>query len=650
MRQRHGAVRSRATHIADTSMEPSDSLYSSQVDVEPVPATEIGRGSVTDGSISSEGLGIAAYAATIRPVAIVDVLPTLPDADYPELSYAVLTTDDRLYKNIGEVWVLGVDGADIVAESITAGRIAAGAIGTTQLAVGAWNTSNLLKNGDFEEGLTAYGTTDLYLPGWSRRSSTEYGFLTSVNARSGTHISVFRSTTGLSAPGITQTVNVIPGRTYRLSGWLWKAVAGGQTNNLRMTTLDASGGIVAAAAILLHTSTTGTPTYVEGTYTIPDDGTVSAVRIEVVAGGNPLVAEIFASEDVTLELIPAGARNTTGSVLIDENGIVIKDSYSEAVLTAAGFAGSWSDFISLGLYNARFLFGTAGALTLGSTSLPYWVSSAPSGSPTLTKLAGSGVEVKFSNVGDILRLESTFVPVHQGAWYQIPVYGNINAVGGSFPTYSIIVSWYDDTSTIISTVTHDTGIGTHGLHEPPLIEAPTTAHFAKVRLNVTEGGLHSAAAYYRFYSVAFLRAPQENLAGYNLVADALTVTDAVLVSSGGIFEAGGRVIASAIISPTALAATTNDWLPTGFPDCFVIRVGTDATPRTLTGLADGDSGQVIWLHNRNSSTTLTLAHDSASSTAAMRFFCPGAVNYALTGKSSVMLIYSITDSRWLVMG
>jgi hypothetical protein len=80
---------------------------------------------------------VAEFASTIRPVAIVEELPDLPNVDYPEFSYVVLTTDGLLYKNVADAWVQPVSGDEIEANSITAAQIAAGAIGTSELAVGA---------------------------------------------------------------------------------------------------------------------------------------------------------------------------------------------------------------------------------------------------------------------------------------------------------------------------------------------------------------------------------------------------------------------------------------------------------------------------------------------------------------------------------
>jgi hypothetical protein len=109
----------------------------------------------------------------------------------------------------------------------------------------------------------------------------------------------------------------------------------------------------------------------------------------------------------------------------------------------------------------------------------------------------------------------------------------------------------------------------------------------------------------------------------------------------------GRIRFASTISPAQLTANQNDWNPTNLATANVIRIQTDATPRTITGIVAGADGDELFLHNRNSATAITLSHD-ATSTAANRFYCPGAVDYSLVGKATVRLIYSGADSRWLV--
>lgn len=75
------------------------------------------------------------FADTIIPPEVVTELPALPDEDYPVGSLVFLTVDAKLYRNVdGSTWSRAVDGADLITDSVTAGQIAAGAIGTNELA------------------------------------------------------------------------------------------------------------------------------------------------------------------------------------------------------------------------------------------------------------------------------------------------------------------------------------------------------------------------------------------------------------------------------------------------------------------------------------------------------------------------------------
>lgn len=104
-----------------------------------------------------------AFAASLAMPEIVTALPTLPNARFPEKSLVVLNNsghpdNGKLFRNVAGAWTKAVDGADIVANSITAAAIVAGAIGATQIAAGAvrarhlliGNFDNLLEDPGFE--------------------------------------------------------------------------------------------------------------------------------------------------------------------------------------------------------------------------------------------------------------------------------------------------------------------------------------------------------------------------------------------------------------------------------------------------------------------------------------------------------------------
>ena len=105
-----------------------------------------------------------------------------------------------------------------------------------------------------------------------------------------------------------------------------------------------------------------------------------------------------------------------------------------------------------------------------------------------------------------------------------------------------------------------------------------------------------------------------------------------------------------VISPTVLSADAHNWEPTNYDIVNGIRIQTDATPRTITGIvAPPNSGIFYWLYNVNSSTSVTLAHDSTSSTAANRFFCPNNANLTIRARGAVMVVYDGSSSRWRVI-
>ncbi|WP_447910578.1 hypothetical protein [Brevundimonas bullata] len=99
----------------------------------------------TSGNASGLSTGISATTASIQVTDFASNI-TAPElmttvqrlAATPTLGRIVFdTTDGKLYRGTGSAWDRSTDGADITADSITAGQIAAGAISTTELAAGA---------------------------------------------------------------------------------------------------------------------------------------------------------------------------------------------------------------------------------------------------------------------------------------------------------------------------------------------------------------------------------------------------------------------------------------------------------------------------------------------------------------------------------
>ena len=104
-----------------------------------VPATDI-TGQLVSSQIADAAVTTAKFASGITPV---EVVTALPSSGNFEGRTVYLTTDDKLYRYTGSAWTKAVDGADITANSIVAGKIAAGAISTTELAASAVTTDKL---------------------------------------------------------------------------------------------------------------------------------------------------------------------------------------------------------------------------------------------------------------------------------------------------------------------------------------------------------------------------------------------------------------------------------------------------------------------------------------------------------------------------
>lgn len=142
-----------------------------------------------------------------------------------------------------------------------------------------------------------------------------------------------------------------------------------------------------------------------------------------------------------------------------------------------------------------------------------------------------------------------------------------------------------------------------------------------------------------------------------LGADGVTLSLASTgISTGGNVSVFGTVsathfnISSAIYSGvvnTAVTGNINNWLPTNWSNRVMIRA-TPSAAWTLTGATAVDASRRT-IFNVSSSNTLTLAHESTSSTAVNRFICPGSTNYVIQPNAAVDIWYDSVSQRWRVI-
>lgn len=101
-------------------------------------------------------------------------------------------------------------------------------------------------------------------------------------------------------------------------------------------------------------------------------------------------------------------------------------------------------------------------------------------------------------------------------------------------------------------------------------------------------------------------------------------------------------IVSGVISPSQITAQQDNYSPTGLSTASVLRLTSDAS-RDITGIALGQAGKVLLIHNIGVQN-IVLKDESASSTAANRFALVGDIT--LTGDESTLIQYDAVSSRW----
>ncbi len=105
----------------------------------------------------------------------------------------------------------------------------------------------------------------------------------------------------------------------------------------------------------------------------------------------------------------------------------------------------------------------------------------------------------------------------------------------------------------------------------------------------------------------------------------------------------GAVYFNGIITPTILAADTNDWAPTGgFTSANTIRVSSSSNIK-ITGLAGGASGRTIIVRNIGA-FIITLTANSSLSTAGNRFIISAPI--PLRPNDTVLLQYDALSGGW----
>jgi len=296
-------------------------------------------GQITAPQIANGAINTAKFATGIVPVEIVGSLPTTGNF---EGRTVYLTTDDKLYRHTGSPtgsagFTRATDGADIVANSITAGQIAAGAISATEIAAGAITASKIAVT-DFTNFVP-----DGQLQDAAAWSNNNYTLFLTTNATAAVNSKGELRYTGAYNVGVQRSngrqFNVRPGQEFwfsfqmaRTSGTTYRAYAS-------LVWYDRDNNITATHLSDITTDRTGFVT-IEGSVTVPANTVSAMFRWSVDTAFTDSIVRFWAP---TIRLKNGGELIVDGAITADKiaaNAITAVKIDSGAVTTAKLAAGA----------------------------------------------------------------------------------------------------------------------------------------------------------------------------------------------------------------------------------------------------------------------------------------------------------------------
>jgi hypothetical protein len=296
--------------------------------------------------IPDGALDIAKFAASLAVPVIWTggILPTTRQGS----DLLFWTVNDKLYRWNGTAYTTSVDGVDLLADSVTAGKVAAAAIGTRELAAKAAtidklliaNPSNLVPNGNFDDTASAtwgaiWGPASLSGGGAVNGSSWARLFKTTNSTYTDTGVAAMllqKSVADLALSVYTETLPAqdIPiegGKTYYCETAIRTNNAGGAVAGayVRVYWLDASKAQVGYSDICQNAAIPTSWTKHNNTFTPPADACYARVRI-INHSTNTTIQNLFVDRIII--------KRKDGATLIDEDGITTPMIKAGAVITA----------------------------------------------------------------------------------------------------------------------------------------------------------------------------------------------------------------------------------------------------------------------------------------------------------------------------
>lgn len=139
--------------------------------------------------------------------------------------------------------------------------------------------------------------------------------------------------------------------------------------------------------------------------------------------------------------------------------------------------------------------------------------------------------------------------------------------------------------------------------------------------------------------------PELSGAGHFMVCSGGTWSSIISYSSTGGAQLANTAAFTGDISPASIAASQNDYAPTGHATAAVMRL-TAGAAYNITGLAGGAEGRILTLFNVGNNTITLKALDVAS-TPANRLDIGSDISIA--ADQAAVLMYDATSTRWRAM-
>ncbi len=428
-------------------------------------STGIGAGDISNAMLAAGAVDMAKFATGIRPPRVVTSLPTVDGVTYKNQDSVFLSTDGKLYRAVAGAWTKSTDGADIIANSITAGQIAAGAIGATQIAANAITTDKLLVSG---RSLAINDDPDF-------TDSSVWQFVGSIGQASNA------SAAGAVSPNYAYCASPVDSYAYSLrfypisslkTYYLSAVLATNAGNNRQMSVsinyFDSSGTVVGSQTIATITPTNswvryGAPIGVTTGFTIPSTATKCKIYVvfQVSSSGSSSVTQ--AAQDFRLEEVLQGTLIQDGAIITNKLAAnsVTTGKLAVGAVTANEIAANTitTNKIVVGAVTALQFSSVAsfsGALS-GNTSIGY------SATNTVTTFTSTGAPVTMTGLVSMRWTAGGFGLAGWQIWVEVSLIINgttqiaiaeVMSVSAAFDeAYGVVpIAWYQALSSGTHTI------------------------------------------------------------------------------------------------------------------------------------------------------------------------------------------------------